>query len=132
MPKLSKSEHVAGGREPDDGANGFEGFRRRRMRGLLTSHLIDLALLWPFSLFLFVQIFRHLDSPEVWVYAGVFVLSCVVGLVRDHLRSARQRCPDCSGLMRRGVGEPGDPIEFVCRRCGVVWETGFSVPDGSG
>jgi hypothetical protein len=50
------------------------------------------------------------------------------GLTLQTLRFRHYCCPDCRTLLPKPATIPGAKIEYVCQRCDVIWETGFSVP----
>lgn len=51
-------------------------------------------------------------------------LACA-GLVMQELRFRRYRCPDCGAMLSYRRANPGAPIEYNCKRCDVIWTTGF-------
>lgn len=49
----------------------------------------------------------------------------LIGLIRQERLFRRYACPDCGGQLENPSRSPGEPIEYFCPRCDVIWETGF-------
>ena len=89
------------------------------------------------NLFLFIPLaavfflmWRRWGTFDVlfFLLIGLFVAGVLFGLVWDRRRLRSFRCPQC-GL---AVSEPtiteraeGDPIDYFCPACGIIWETGL-------
>ena len=51
-----------------------------------------------------------------------------IGLIRSELLFRCYRCPNCGRRISQVSHSPGAPIEYACKDCDTLWETGFNVP----
>ena len=81
----------------------------------------------PFVAALLVAFYAHQHGRMDWFVAGWavgFGLG-LIGLVRQERLFRRYTCPDCRGRLENPSRRPGEPVEYLCPRCDVIWETGF-------
>jgi predicted RNA-binding Zn-ribbon protein involved in translation (DUF1610 family) len=89
----------------------------------------NLILFIPLAIVFFL-LWRRWGTFDTIFYLliGLFVGGVILGLVWDRLRLSTFTCPRC-GLT---ISEPtimarteGDPIDYHCPVCDIVWETGL-------
>ena len=82
----------------------------------------------PFAAAFLFAIYADEHGWTDWFIAALVVGFGVglIGLVRQVRLFRRYTCPDCGGQLENPTRRPGEPIEYLCRRCDVIWETGFS------
>ena len=70
---------------------------------------------------------------DQWTFAGmtVFALGAIIGLIWQHRRGTRMRCPECGKLLRIRYFdlEVDEPVNFLCDRCDIEWVTGLRKSD---
>lgn len=96
---------------------------------MLTNALSVLPFVGVF-IFLWWRISR--GRLDMWFCSAVivFVAGAIFGLWWQNYRARHMKCPQCkSDLVRTERVAPGQPINFVCSRCDVVWVTGLSEAD---
>jgi hypothetical protein len=86
----------------------------------------------PFAILVLLGVFfcRTLTS---WFL--VFVAAAAVGLtgfLREVKLFRRYRCPQCGARLPECPRQDGQPIEFFCQDCDVIWDSGFIESEVSG
>ena len=75
--------------------------------------------------------------PTLRFFIGVggFILSIVIGLVTSQIVLRNFHCPDCGDHIPEPTNTKrlsGDPINYLCKRCDVLWETGLTESEDYG
>ena len=81
----------------------------------------------PFAAAFLTALYAHQHGRMGW-FIRAFVVGCgiaLVGLIRQEKLFRRYACPDCGNRLERPSLKPGEPLEYFCSRCDVIWETGF-------
>ena len=86
----------------------------------------------PFAVLVLVGVFfcRTLTS-----FFLVFVPAAAIGLAgfaRETKLFRRYRCPQCGARLSESPRKNGQPIEFFCQHCDVIWDSGFIESEVSG
>lgn len=81
----------------------------------------------PVFVLTFMRAGKGIWDHWTWTGIAVFILGAIVGLVWQHRRGTRMRCPECGKLLiiRERDLEEDDPVNFVCDRCDIEWVTGL-------
>lgn len=81
----------------------------------------------PFIGALLFAFHAHQHGRIDWLIAAFVVClgTGLTGLVRQERLTRRYSCQDCGGRLENPSRRPGEPIEYLCPRCDVIWETGF-------
>jgi hypothetical protein len=82
----------------------------------------------PFVGVLLLAMYAHRHGRMDWLIAALVVAFAIalVGLIRQERLFRQYRCPDCGDRLGNPPRKPGERIEYLCSRCDVIWETGFS------
>ena len=82
----------------------------------------------PFVGAFLAAIYAHRHGRMDWLIAAFVVAFAIalVGLIRQERLFRHYRCPDCGDRLANPPRKPGERIEYLCSRCDVIWETGFS------
>jgi hypothetical protein len=102
---------------------------RKQDRMLGRRHLRNFLFLGaPFAGAFLAAIYAHQQGRTDWlIAAGVVGLAIALfGLIRQESLFRRYSCPDCGDRLANPPRNPGERIEYLCSRCDVIWETGFS------
>ena len=103
---------------------------KRKCIGFGVKYLIqNIVLFVPLAVFFFLawQNFEKLNTV-FWVSTVLFIFGVVSGLIWDKHRIKKFYCPQC----KMHITEPtiinrkeGDPLNYVCKKCDIEWETGL-------
>ena len=88
----------------------------------------------PFAAAFLVAIHAHRHQRTDWFIAAVVVgfVIALVGLVRQERLFRRYHCPQCRARLLEAPRKEGQPIEFFCSHCDIIWDSGFVESDGGG
>jgi hypothetical protein len=88
----------------------------------------------PFALACMAAIFAHRHQRTDWFIAAFVVgfVIALIGLIRQERLFRRYRCPQCGSRLVECPRKNGQPIEFFCQHCDIIWDSGFTESDVSG
>lgn len=69
----------------------------------------------------------------VWASIGAFVVASAAAGYLARLELRRFSCPRCRAVIpdyESTNGQPDAPIRYLCRKCDVLWDTGWRTPSG--
>jgi hypothetical protein len=108
---------------------------RKKDPSLGRRHLKNFVVLGvPFTLAFLAAIYAHRQQRTDW-FITAFVVGFVValiGLVRQERLFRRYRCPQCGARLSESPRKNGQPIEFFCQHCDIIWDSGFIESEVSG
>src|SRR4051794_8265220 len=108
---------------------------RKKDPSLGRRHFKNFALLGvPFTFIFLAAIYAHRHQRMEWFIGllAVGLIIALIGLVRQTRLFTRYRCPQCGAALPESTRKNGQPIEFFCGRCDVIWDSGFIESEVSG
>jgi len=102
---------------------------RKQDRLVVRRHLRNVLFLGaPFVLAVVVALYALRHDRMDWFLAALVAGIAIagLGLLRQESLFKQYRCPDCGDRLPNPPRKPGERLEYLCSRCDVIWETGFS------
>ena len=103
----------------------LEGFGRRYL-------LVNLAYFLPACVWLWLtwRSFAHSSfGPEFYISLAGFLACIVFGMWLDVFRLRRFRCLECGTHLPFQPKKPGEPLNYHCSKCDIIWETDLHQPE---